>query len=78
MSSYVTISHSELSLSRVPVLSCAHCSHCAKEWRRNLSDLCDDTLSRSAQLRFAIMEYYGFGAGAREPQVELSKWSCDF
>ena len=39
------------------------CSHCAKEWRRNLSDLCDDTLSRSAQR---------FGAGAREPQVELS------
>ena len=77
MSSYVTISHSELSLSRAPVLSCVHCSHCAKEWRRNLSDLCDDTLSRSAQLRF-VMEYYGFGAGAREPQVELSKWSCDF
>ena len=47
------------------------CSHCAKEWRRNLSDLFDDTLSRSAQLRF-VREYYGFASGAREPQVELS------
>ena len=78
MSSYVTISHSELSLSRAPVLSYAHCSHCAKAESGEETYPIYVMIHFQDRLSFASLWNDGFGAGAREPQVELSKWSCDF